>query len=243
MSKICIFHLNSVNDKNAGKHVTHFFFFILTLGTWAAPTLKFRPGSAPAHIHHENFSLKKSEFLRLKGRHLLQARAYKSARDGKIIPSWHAGRRESRGRSESDFQPKCNFELPPLHIWRLPKNISGFTEARNQAYYTTIKPTTVTSRSFLVVRYNSFDQIDVYIFLCTSIEWFFVANPLPLYDPLSIYVAIYMYILMRCIFKKFWGFWKWKELHKCIFFRILCGTHFMIDHLSKNGIKYKFENR
>ena len=44
-----LFNFNSVHDKNAGKHVTHYFFFVMTHGTWAAPALKFRPGSAPAH--------------------------------------------------------------------------------------------------------------------------------------------------------------------------------------------------
>ena len=38
-----LFHFNSVHDKNAGKHDTHYFFFVMTHGSWAAPALKFRP--------------------------------------------------------------------------------------------------------------------------------------------------------------------------------------------------------
>ena len=44
-------NFNSVHDKNAEKHVTHYSSFVLTLGTWAAPTLKFRPGYALAYMY------------------------------------------------------------------------------------------------------------------------------------------------------------------------------------------------
>ena len=40
----CLFHFHSVHDKNTGNMVRTNF-FVLTLGTWAATALKFRPAT------------------------------------------------------------------------------------------------------------------------------------------------------------------------------------------------------
>ena len=58
-----LFNFNSVHDKNAGKHVTHYFFFVITHGSWAAPAQKFRPGSAPDGMYIDSNSCKRIIFV------------------------------------------------------------------------------------------------------------------------------------------------------------------------------------